>query len=296
MPWILTIRHSLSYYDLTLGSYAGPLYPHLRILGVRATLGKYVTMSTTGETEPTSGLGPTRRRSLGEDVADQLREAILHGDFLPGEHLREEDLANRLQVSRGPVRSAFVLLERQGLVRSSHHRGVIVAEFSQTDLYEVYTLRSAIEPLAVRLAIRRGADEDFAMLQQRYVNLTTLFSQQKITEHGAAQLDLEFHDAIFEAAHHDRLLQAWSQIRLATYKFLLSRNVANPDWHEVTLSGHKQILDVIVGRDEVTAVDLIGQHIEEAYNRVLKAYVQTDDGSQEGPTAPPSSWPFGRTT
>jgi DNA-binding GntR family transcriptional regulator len=252
-----------------------------------------VTVPVKGDSESAAGLGPARRRSLGEDVADQLRQAILHGDFLPGEHLREEDLAKRLQVSRGPVRSAFVLLERQGLVRSSHHRGVIVAEFSREDLYEVYTLRSAIEPLAVRLSIQRGTDEDFAVIRRRFENFTNYFSDGEITEHTAAQLDLEFHDAIFEASHHERLLQAWSQIRLATYKFLLSRNVANPDWRDVTVSGHKEILDLLVGRDEAAAVDVIGRHIEEAYNRVLEAFVLTDAGPPDGVVGHAANWPLG---
>ena len=66
-----------------------------------------------------TALTPPRRKSLGDDVADRLREAILHGELQAGQHLREEELAERLQVSRGPVRDAFVVLEREGLVRST---------------------------------------------------------------------------------------------------------------------------------------------------------------------------------
>jgi DNA-binding GntR family transcriptional regulator len=66
-----------------------------------------------------SALTPATRKSLGEDVADRLREAILHGELSPGQRLREEELSERLHVSRAPVRAAFILLEREGMVRSS---------------------------------------------------------------------------------------------------------------------------------------------------------------------------------
>ena len=104
---------------------------------------------------PRSALTPPRRKLLGDDVADRLREAILHGELSAGQRLREEELAERLQVSRGPVRDAFVSLEREGLIRSSRHRGVTVVELNLRDLHEIYTLRSALEPLAISLAARR---------------------------------------------------------------------------------------------------------------------------------------------
>jgi DNA-binding GntR family transcriptional regulator len=96
-----------------------------------------------------SALTPASRKSLGEDVAERLREAILHGELSPGQRLREEELSVRLEVSRGPVRDAFILLEREGLVRSSRNRGVSVVELTRNDLQEIYTLRSALEPLAI---------------------------------------------------------------------------------------------------------------------------------------------------
>ena len=61
-----------------------------------------------------------------------------------------------MRVSRAPVRAAFVLLEREGMVRSSR-RGVSVVELTRNDLEEIYTLRSALEPMAITLAIQRGS-------------------------------------------------------------------------------------------------------------------------------------------
>jgi DNA-binding GntR family transcriptional regulator len=240
-----------------------------------------------------SALTPTTRKSLGEDVAERLREAILNGELSPGQHLREEELGERLQVSRGPVRDAFVLLERDGLVRSSRHRGVSVVELTRNDLQEIYTLRSALEPLAITLAIQRGSTSDLADMDASVAEMSSAFSR-RITERDAARLDVQFHDTIYQAAHHQRLWSAWEQIRLPTYWFLLSRNVASPDWRDATVSGHADIARVIRTGDENLAAETIRAHITFAYERILQSYLNsvsqsTAAAGPESGEAPPTS-------
>jgi DNA-binding GntR family transcriptional regulator len=233
-----------------------------------------------------SVLTPARRTSLGEDVADRLRQAILLGELAPGRHLREEELADLLEVSRGPVRDAFVLLEREGLFRSSRRRGVTVVELTRDDLYEIYTLRSALEPLATTLAITRGTAADFAEIEASLAEMVSAISgTQKVTERDAADLDVSFHDAIYRAAHHERLYAAWSRIRLPTYRFMLSRNVANPDWRQGTVSGHTEILAAITAGDEAAVVASIKEHISFAYDRILQSYLAVA-GEAETPGDP----------
>src|ERR1700735_4840987 len=204
-----------------------------------------------------SALTPASRKSLGEDVAERLREAILHGELSPGQRLREEELSARLEVSRGPVRDAFILLEREGLVRSSRNRGVSVVELTRNDLQEIYTLRSALEPMAITLAIQRGDAEDLAEMDASLAEMTSAFSR-RITERDAA-----------------RLADAWEQIRLPTYWFMLSRNVASPDWREGTVKGHADILKIIRSGDERAAAAMITEHISFAYERILASYLSS---------------------
>jgi DNA-binding GntR family transcriptional regulator len=224
-----------------------------------------------------SALTPATRKSLGEDVAERLREAILHGELSPRQHLRESELSERLQVSRGPVRDAFTLLEREGLVRSSRNRGVSVVEFASSDLQEIFTLRSALEPLAISLAVRRGNAGDLAELDARLAEMTAAFAR-RINERDAARLDVEFHDAIYRAARHQRLYSAWEQIRSPTYWFMLSRNVASPDWREETVKGHASLVTIIKAGDENAAVEMIKEHISFAYERILRSYLDSVSG------------------
>jgi DNA-binding GntR family transcriptional regulator len=223
-----------------------------------------------------SALTPATRKSLGEDVAERLREAILHGELSPGQRLREEEVGERLQVSKAPVRDAFVLLEREGIVRSSRHRGRSVVELTRNDLEEIYTLRSVLEPLAITLAIQHGSTSDLADMDASLAEMSSAFSA-RITEREAARLDVHFHDTIYQAAHHQRLSGAWEQIRLPTYWFMLSRNVASPDWRDATVSGHADIVQSIKEADESLAAEKIRAHITFAYERILQSYLNSVD-------------------
>ena len=89
------------------------------------------------------------------------------------------------------MRDAFILLEREGLVRSSRNRGVSVVELTRNDLQEIYTLRAALEPLAITLAIQRADAEDLAEMDASLAEMTSAFSR-RITEREAARLAVEF--------------------------------------------------------------------------------------------------------
>ena len=220
------------------------------------------------------------RVSLGDVVADRLREAILANELVPGQPLREEEVSERLQVSRGPVRDAFIALEQEGLVQRQSHRGAKVVKLSFDDLGEVYSLRLSIEELAVRLAIRRGLPEDLEAIDASLADLRVGL-RRRITEQNAARLDVEFHDAIFRAAHHERLYASWSAIRMQVYWFLCSRNLANADWRVATVAGHQEILDLIRAAKEKAATAAIRLHISSAYTRIIAGLTADDADSPD---------------
>ena len=228
--------------------------------------------------------GPAVRTSLGDVVAERLREAILNSELSPGQHLREEQISESLDVSRGPVRDAFLILEREGLVTLSRHRGATVVQLSVEDFGEVYSLRSVIEELAVRLAIRRRDEADLQALEQSLAELRAGM-KHKITEEVAAQLDVNFHDNIFRAARHERLYRSWSSIRMQVHWFLLLRTVASQDWREGMIINHSQILELIRDGDEAEAVTAIGEHIRDAYNRISGAWIEQQTDREEAPDA-----------
>ncbi|MEO7911494.1 MAG: GntR family transcriptional regulator [Roseiflexaceae bacterium] len=228
---------------------------------------------------PALPLTPTVKRSLADDVVDRLRNAIFHGSFKPGEALREEQLAAMLDVSRGPVREALVQLEREGLVIVRRHRGATVARLSRGDLEDVYSLRLALERLAVQRAARIATDQDFAAMEAVLADFDIALLRGP-SEKEIAELDVRFHDLIYQAARHQRLYDCWANLKAQIYIFLLSRNVADPDFREITVKSHAALLDALRTRDEARATSEIEAHLRGAYDRVVRGYSAAEAASE----------------
>lgn len=217
-------------------------------------------------------LAPARKRTLAEDVTERLRDAILHGYFSPGQSVSEEQLARSLSVSRGPVRDALQQMEREGLVYTGPNGRATIARLSRNDLDEVYSLRVALEQLAMVQALYNAEPGDLEALDAVLAAMQDAVARG-LTVQEAADLDIAFHDLLYRAAHHERLYDAWANLKSQVYVFLLSRNLADPDFKgQLTIQGHAQVLDALRGRDEAHALETIQEHLRAAYSRIVKNY------------------------
>lgn len=217
-------------------------------------------------------LGPALATLLSDEVLDRLRDSILRGHFAPGDRLREEQLADALGVSRGPIRNALVQLEREGLAVRRPNRGAVVAELSRGDLEEVFSLRLAIEPVSCAWAARNAQPGELGELAEvidSYSRLTT-----KITPREAAEADLAFHDIVYRAAAHRRLLGLWEDLRPQVYVFLLARSYVHArEFREIMIRNHAAILTVLEEKDEERAREVAAEHVRTSYLRVVASYV-----------------------
>ena len=216
-------------------------------------------------------------RGLGVDIAERLRAAILNGYFGPGERLPEEQLARTMGVSRGPVREALVKLEREGLIVIRRNRGAFVAQLAREDLDEVYSLRVAIERLAVERCVANAEEREIDELQHVVDHIAQLM-ERGITEQEAAGLDLEFHDIIYRSGKHRRLYETWATLRPQIHILLLNRNVADEDFRELVVPSHQVIVDAIRARDEAHATEITMSHLLESYQRVRLSHLKVRDG------------------
>lgn len=219
-------------------------------------------------------LSPPPKRSLADDVAERMREAILSGQLAPGERLRETELSEMMGVSRGPVREALRRLESEGLVLVGRTGRTNVARLSLQDLDEVFSLRKALERLAIEYACENATSEDLDELQA-IVDDMAIALARGINEKEGAEFDLCFHDVIYRASRHQRLRNSWTSIRSQTYIIMLSRNVASADFRDFAVHGHQEIVDVIKARDKERALAVIEQHMFVAYERVSRSYGQS---------------------
>jgi DNA-binding GntR family transcriptional regulator len=212
-------------------------------------------------------------RGLSVDIATRLRSAIFSGHFGPGVRLREEALASAMGVSRGPIREALSQLEREGLIVIRRNRGAFVSRLSREDLDEVYTLRVAIERLAIERACEVALPSELEELEGVVERMAEALTSG-CTEQEAAELDLEFHDLIYQAAHHRRLYECWTNLRPQIHIVLLSRNVAHPDFRllSVAVDSHQELVNAIREKDVPKACKLIEDHLLGSYERTIIGY------------------------
>jgi DNA-binding GntR family transcriptional regulator len=199
-------------------------------------------------------------QSLPEATAAAVRKALLSGDLKPGDRLREADLAEQLGISRGPVREAIRMLEQQGLVCVEPRRGAYVRELSIEDAVEVYTLRAALEGLAVRLGVEQGAFDEEAISQLQH--LVDQLGQLQETDDPLDWLesDIAFHDLLCRQSGHNLLLKVLSDLRAQIRQFhLFTRFV--PENLRRLADNHQTVLDAVASGDPATAESAIKDHI-----------------------------------
>ncbi|MER6669144.1 GntR family transcriptional regulator [Amycolatopsis japonica] len=204
---------------------------------------------------------PARRRGLADEVADRVRDAIFGGAYPPGAQLREVELSEALGVSRGPVREALLKLEREGLVRSEWHRGAIVTTLSDVDVAELDSLRSALEQLAVRLVVANAPEAELAAIDAVVDRM-----DRARDEHEMVRCDVDFHDAVYAASGHRRLVEAWQAIRSQVYLFLLTRIGVSSDGYLTSIPAeHRRLASALRARDGEKALELFAVHRGEAF-------------------------------
>src|SRR5262245_51310313 len=217
-------------------------------------------------------LSPPLNHSLADEVVVRLRKAILSGQFEPGERLGEQFLAETLAVSRGPIREALSQLEHEGLAIIRRNRGAFVARLSREDVDEVYSLRLTLERLAVQLAIKNATPADLGEMQAT-IDTMASYLERGLTEQEGAELDVRFHDILYRSTNHKRLYGFWKNLRPQIHIFLLSRAAADSDFRQYAVESHQAILDAIRAKDEARAIATLEDHIQGAYDRVVKSYL-----------------------
>jgi DNA-binding GntR family transcriptional regulator len=207
---------------------------------------------------------------LAETVAASIRTAILHSELAPDELLPEETLARSFGVSRGPVREAIRQLELEGLVVTRRNRRALVARLTPEKLEEVFQIRLALETLAVRRVAKRATADELAKFEAVLAKMGS-FNGKGMSIPQAVDLDLQFHDCLYECSGYALLRQLWSMLRPQIVLFLNSRNRHYPNYPYIILPEHKRIYAAIKARDPKRAVSLIRSHIAGAHEEMMVA-------------------------
>jgi GntR family transcriptional regulator of gluconate operon len=136
---------------------------------------------------------------------------------------------------------------------------------------EVYTLRRSLELLAVEYFMKNASADDVARLEEIFGKISQNVGGN-ISPKEAADLDIQFHETLVRGARHQRLLEAWLNLREQVRIVLLSRNVANEDFRDLFLDQHRDVLKAVCDRDLARAIGLLANHMDLGYIRLIRTY------------------------
>ena len=192
---------------------------------------------------------------LREVVFHTLRKAIIQGELQPGERLMEVTLANKLGVSRTPVREAIRMLELEGLVVMIPRKGAEVAKITVRDLKDALEVRMAIDSLSVKLACERLDENDKTEIKQACVAFREAVKSKNVQEG-----DERFHNTIYRASKNQKLITIAMNLREQVYRYRFEY-VKDFSYHENLIREHDQITEAILKGDVETAQKIMKEHI-----------------------------------
>ena len=196
---------------------------------------------------------------LRDVVFNTLRKAILRGELKPGERLMEIQLANKLGVSRTPIREAIRKLELEGLVLMIPRKGAEVAQITEKNMQDVLEVRKALEELSVQLACERITPEQVEEMKMAAEDFRKVLKSGDVTK--IAEADVKFHDIIFAATNNQRLITLLNNLREQMYRFR-AEYLKQKECYPQLLEEHDKLIALISGGEVEEACELMGCHID----------------------------------
>lgn len=203
---------------------------------------------------------------LRDVVFKTLRQGILTGELKPGERLMEIHLANKLGVSRTPIREAIRKLELEGLVTMIPRKGAEVAQITVKSLQDVLEVRKALDVLAIELACDRITEEEIEALRRASIHFEQMVKTKEATK--IARADVELHDIITKSARNDKLVQMLNKLAEQMYRYRFE-HIKDPASHERLIKEHHKILESLENRDKSTAAQAAKEHIDNQEKAIM---------------------------
>ena len=203
-------------------------------------------------------------------AADLIREAILDGELPAGARLKEDELAERLDVSRTPVREALRRLEAEGLVVHEPKRGAAVRSYTPEELDDMYRLRALLEGYAARLAAERMTPEVLDQLRASCLRFERLAGRRRAAIRDLARENMIFHECVLLAAGDQRLAD---MVRSVIHLPLVYRaSVWFTDAEkQASVDGHERVVDALARGDADAAARLMEEHVLRAREGLARA-------------------------
>jgi len=204
---------------------------------------------------------------LRDVVIQTLRQAILTGELAPGERLLEIQLADKLGVSRTPVREAIRELAQEGLVTMIPRRGAVVAQITEKSMNDVLEIRRALDALSVEMACDRITEEGLVALKGACDKFEQKLKTGEMRE--IVEADMKLHDIITQATGNVRLHQLVNNLYEQMYRYRFEY-IKDTTRYETLVKEHRIIYESIRNKDKETAIQTAKIHIDNQMKVILE--------------------------
>lgn len=205
----------------------------------------------------------TSSKTTSELIAEQIRNAIIIGEYESGQPLKQDVLAKHFEVSKIPVREALYQLKSEGLVNFLNNRGVIVSSLSSCEVGEIYTMRMALEEIALERAIPnlKAANQIAAESALKLIDAST-------NPLDWAALNWEFHASLYRAAQMPKLLETVSLLHNNVSRYLLLY-LKQMDFQDTSQAEHWALLEASIAGKTQQALKILRKHLNDALKQTL---------------------------
>ncbi len=205
---------------------------------------------------------------LRDVVFNTLRDAILTEKLQPGERLMENQLAEKLGVSRTPIREALRMLELENLVELTPRKGAQVLDMSEKDIINVLEIREVLEGLATQLACKKMTFEILEELKKAELEFEQFAKENDLEK--VVSIDERFHDIIFASTENERLIQIFNNLKIQIYRYRMAHVKLDTGIENIIVQ-HRAILSAIENKNAVEGEDLAKKHIQYHTKFILDA-------------------------
>lgn len=205
-------------------------------------------------------------KTLAHRVHERLRVEILEGKLRAGDTIKQEELTERLGVSRTPIREAIQRLEAEGLVHFIRRGSAVVTAIPRREIEEIFELRALLEGFAAEKATNALNDKILTKLRRLIAEMDELHSANDLRK--VLLKNEEFHRTICSLAHNDTLLrmlsQIWRDIRRVRFDYLIT-----PGGFEESTRDHKALVAALEQRDKSEVLKIVQEHAERTLSGIL---------------------------
>jgi DNA-binding GntR family transcriptional regulator len=201
-----------------------------------------------------------KQPSITDLVREHLEKAIFNGKFQPGSQIKEEQIADALEISRPPIREAFKLLEAEGLVVRRPRRGVFVAETTHQDVWEIYTLKAELYTFSIQLGFNHMTASDIDQMEKLLEAMASCVAEENPDVFHYQELNTHFHDVHMDSAGHQRLKQIVNRLH-NQIRYFSFNNLSNKTHLIKNYAYHQEIFKAFQKCDFKSAIRLSREHV-----------------------------------